>query len=54
MPRIIEKIKGLDPPRSELVELASCFIGLNFIVVLNSMLDAFWKQLHKTSLHRRV
>ena len=55
MPRIIEEIKGLDPSRSELVELASCFIGLDFKVVLNSsMLDAHWMQLHETSLHRRV
>jgi hypothetical protein len=36
MPRIIEEIKGLDPSRSELVELASCFMGLEFIAMLNS------------------
>ena len=30
MPRIIEEIKGLDPSRSELVELASCFMGFGF------------------------
>ena len=30
MPRIIEEIKGLDPSRSELVELASCFLGWDF------------------------
>jgi hypothetical protein len=55
MPRIVEEIKGLDPSRSELVELASCVIVLDFIVVLNSlMLDALWMQLHETSLHRRV
>jgi len=34
MPRIIEEIKGLDPSRSELVELAGFFLGLDFIVVL--------------------
>ena len=55
MPMIIEEIKGLDPSRSELVELASCFMSLYFIVVLNSsMLDTLWMQLHETSLHRRV
>ena len=53
MPRIIEEIKGLDPSRSELVELASCYIDLDFTVVLNSpILDALWMQLHETSLHR--
>ena len=56
MPRIIEEIKGLDPSRSELVELASRFIGLEFYSSTEffKMLDALWMQLHETSLHGRV
>ena len=46
MPRIIEEIKGLDPSRSELLELASCYMGLDFIVLNSSMLDALWMQLY--------
>ena len=43
MPRILEEIKGLDPSRSELVELASRLMGLYIVVVLKYlMLDALW------------